>query len=527
MNRRGLLSLMTRTLRVDSRAVWTYLLRFGLIAFVFVALISAQQTSLWFGAPGLRLFQTLVFINFAFISLAGLSIFATSITEEKEEMTLGLLRMTSLSPVAILLGKSSSRLVEGMLLLLAQFPFTLLAIALGGVSMAQIVATYCSLGAYMLLLCNLALFCSVCSRRSVTSAGLTLLMLLVFLVGPWAGKGVMAWLFYKGAVAQYGRTAVVVESVLGRVVDASPITRLQAIVTTGFDDSSVVGYQVTTNLIGAAVFFLLAWLTFDLFNRNETAASPARPASLFAVLKKRRSRRAWGRALVWKDFNFIAGGMMHQVVKLILYGVVTCLLVYMASEGRRISSVRADEVGGPMMWGFLMVGILELAIIAGRIFREEVKWRTLSGLMTLPIPMAKVAYLKIAGCLLTLIPAVLFFLIGACLAWDDFVDVIGEMVYEPGTYLVVALVVFFIHLVAYLSLWLKWGALAAAIGILVLGYMFCGTFVGLIVMAFFSANMGNGMYWNTLAVLGTILLLALSAGMHIHSGHRLVRLAAV
>ena len=51
-----------------------------------------------------------------------------------------------------------------------------------------------------------------------------------------------------------------------------------------------------------------------------SAASPARPASLFAALRKRRSRRAWAQALVWKDFNFIAFGMMLLVIKLVLYG---------------------------------------------------------------------------------------------------------------------------------------------------------------------------------------------------------------
>ena len=217
------------------------------------------------------------------------------------------------------------------------------------------------------------------------------------------------------------------------------------------------------------MFFLLAWLTFDLFNRNETAASPARPASLFPALRKRRSRRAWAQALVWKDFNFIAFGMMPLVIKLVLYGAVSGLVVYMVHRDRRNSLWRGDEVGGTMMSIFLLIGILELALHAGRIFREEVKWRTLSDLMALPMPVAKIAYL---------------------------------------------------------SLWLKWGALAAAFGILVLGYMFCGTFVGLIFMAFSSATMGNGMFWNTLAVFGTILLLALSAVMHIHSGYRLVRLAA-
>ena len=134
-------------------------------------------------------------------------------------------------------------------------------------------------------------------------------------------------------------------------------------------------------------------------------------------------------------------------------GAVSGLVVYMVHRDRRNSLWRGDEVGGTMMSIFLLIGILKLVLHVGRIFREEVKWRTLSDLMALPMPVA-----KIAGCVLTLISAVLFFLIGACLAWDDFVDAVDEMVDEPGVYLVVAMGVFFIHLVAYPLLWLKWGA---------------------------------------------------------------------
>ena len=50
--------------------------------------------------------------------------------EEKEEQTLGLLRMTGLNALSILLGKSTSRLLGALLLLLAQFPFTIFAITL-------------------------------------------------------------------------------------------------------------------------------------------------------------------------------------------------------------------------------------------------------------------------------------------------------------------------------------------------------------------------------------------------------------
>ena len=80
--------------------------------------------------------------------------FATAITEEKEEGTLGLLKMAGISRVSILLGKSTSRLITAILLFLVQLPFTLLAITLGGVTLGQIFAAYWALLAYMLLVAH-------------------------------------------------------------------------------------------------------------------------------------------------------------------------------------------------------------------------------------------------------------------------------------------------------------------------------------------------------------------------------------
>ena len=76
-------------------------------------------------------------------------------------MMLGLLRMTDLNSIAILLGKSTSRLVGAFLMLVVQLPFILLAVTLGGVGLIQILAAYSSLLAYLFLVCNLALLCSV------------------------------------------------------------------------------------------------------------------------------------------------------------------------------------------------------------------------------------------------------------------------------------------------------------------------------------------------------------------------------
>ena len=76
-------------------------------------------------------------MNFLIICFAAISYFSAAITEEKEEGTLGMLQLTKLSPFSILLGKSTSKMIGGLLVLLVQVPFAMFAITLGGVRLVS------------------------------------------------------------------------------------------------------------------------------------------------------------------------------------------------------------------------------------------------------------------------------------------------------------------------------------------------------------------------------------------------------
>src|SRR5262249_43201599 len=102
----GTLAMLHRAVRLDARLLRTHLFRAGFAWLVYVSLLYAlwiSQTLL--GAPGLRMFEAMTWLNVVLISLAGVSFFATAITEEKEEDTLGLLKMAGIDPLGILLGK--------------------------------------------------------------------------------------------------------------------------------------------------------------------------------------------------------------------------------------------------------------------------------------------------------------------------------------------------------------------------------------------------------------------------------------
>ena len=152
----ALLALFARSLRELIRAPLAHWACSAMVGVIFLFLLAANAGATATTAPGLKFFFNVLAVVLVFTTLAGVTYFATAITEEKEEGTLPLLRMTDLSPLAILLGKSTSRLSAALLVLAATLPFTLLAVTLGGISARQVFASYLCLGSYLALLANVA-----------------------------------------------------------------------------------------------------------------------------------------------------------------------------------------------------------------------------------------------------------------------------------------------------------------------------------------------------------------------------------
>ena len=101
--------LLERSLRIDARSGSAHLARLGLMGTIYLALWYTLVTKPQFGAPGLHFFQGIAYLDATFMTLLGIGFFSTSITEEKEEDTLGLMLMAGISPLGILVGKSGGR----------------------------------------------------------------------------------------------------------------------------------------------------------------------------------------------------------------------------------------------------------------------------------------------------------------------------------------------------------------------------------------------------------------------------------
>jgi hypothetical protein len=370
-------------------------------------------------------------------------------------------------------------MVNALLLLAAQFPFTLLAISLGGVSGRQIVAAYCTLGAFIILLANLALLASVICRRTTGAAVLTGAMLFVF----FAAVPFVHWLIVLPTFFGLAPSPSRAVSALGALADAanlaSPLHRLNAILATGFSDPPV-GAQVWSNLAIGAFCFLFAWSVFEIFCHEQHEASQARSlvARRGSWLRGFGAGRAWMLALAWKDFHFLTGGKNWMAIKFVLYGLLLSFIVWVPRRWGGMPSLQ--QFGRAAMWIAFLIGNVETWFIAASFLRQERRWKTLSSLAMLPMSMRRITYQKLLGCLPSLLPAFAYFALGViCLMLtNSFAINPSEWnFHDVLTFSIpVAQCVLFLHLVTWLSLYLKRGALPAGIAI----YFVLAMFVGLV-----------------------------------------------
>lgn len=508
------LNLMTRSLREDTRLIRASLVRFAVLCCTAWMLMLLYVQAGAFGAPGLQFFQFITYLNFFTITLAGVSFFATAITEEKEEQTLGLLKMAGVSSVSVLIGKSTSRVLVALVVLTLQLPFILLAITLGGVLLNQVIAAYCTLLAYTMMLANLALLCSVICRRSNTASWMMGVLMFLFFFLPGVLDTFVDGYTSMGYLNETGAFASGIKQGTGWLRNVSAFEQMGNILTTGFAEPAV-GIQVFTNVIAAVVFFLLACLTFDFFTRDEYTVAPAR--ALPWRRTQRKSRRVWHWALVWKDFHLFAGGGVMIAVKFVAYGLSIFafdLLGQLSTNRPPGYRLRWDDFGERMFFVALFIVAAELAYYAGRFLREEIRWQTLAAIAVLPGSTAGMTYSKLLGCLLGLVPAISYVAIGARLNPRDVGDWSVTIWDEPQFLFLISLLVLFIHVTAYLSLFVKWGALPLSfVLVYVGGYLMLATSL-LVPMALAPAGFSTPGYQNGVVQLLTVCTLLMLPVLH-------------
>ncbi len=459
----GVLTLLTRALREDASRRRAHAFRVSGTLLILIFLIIAHASSGGVAAPGLRFFELISWLNLALIVLAGASYFATAITEEKEQGTLGLLQLAGVSSLGLLLGKSTSRLISVLLVFLGQLPFALLAITLGGVTVRQIIAVDIALAAFLVMVANLGLLSSVLMRRSGSACAWVLMAMVLLLFGVHYGDESLSVLVKRGFLDLDSRMVTTSQDVLSALTDISVVTRLEEVLETAYDGPLWGGQAWIHGAVGA-VAFLLSWLTFQRFTRYSDVAAPAR-----GWLPQQKTRwklmvgRPWKWALVWKDYHFLTGGHAAALMKLAGYPL---LLLLMRQYEDALYVVTGEYFPELSRHAMLMIIGGEFAISASRVFHEELKWGTLSSLAVLPQPVFVIAYEKLAGCLMGIVPAVI--VLGGLVTLVPPPTVQQVTMDAPLGWLLLMEFVVLLHLTVLFSLTVKWGALALAVATLLI-----------------------------------------------------------
>jgi len=517
------LALVVRALRVDARDIRPHLFRFALVASVFFLLIQTYMDQFYIGAPGLALFKFMMSLNYWFVTVAGATFFATSITEEKEEKTLGLMKMAGVSGLSIIAGKWMPRLIGACLLILIQIPFTVLAITLGGVSWHQIGAAYLCLLAHLFFVGNLGLLASVLSPKSTSASGMVVALLFAYHIMPPMLSSAASSSIANGV--NPFRIVETIETASNSISNSMAIYRLVDINATGFSGSWF-DQTFLANSIAGLVLLLLSWLLFEPMTRNEVVMGESkfvRWVRMGGVLATKK--RSWNLAFVGKDFHYLAGGWLLLSVKLIAYFMLVIVTAFYMSSWN-LNQLDREYFGWTSIGLFWVLLVVESAVIVTRVYRAEMVEHTWPVAIMVPKSMPEIAYQKLAGGMMALLPAFALMFVGCVLIPEEVLDVIGDFLTDADFFLVfsyfVLQVVLGLHLACYLSITARWAVWPLAI--------FMGAFVifmwnFMMIACFSSMRIGGGDEEGIF-----FLLCAFTSGLiitaHVLIGSRLTQLAS-
>ncbi|WP_417848064.1 ABC transporter permease [Thalassoglobus sp.] len=482
---RGTLTLLNRSIRGDALKSQAHWVRIASVILLLVFLFFAHFRSSIIGAPGLEFFRSMAYLGIALISLAGVGHFSNSITEEKEEGTLNLLLLADISPLSILLGKSTNRILSVFLIFAAQFPFALLSITLGGITVTQIFTTYLTLSAFLFLIANLALFASVVSRRSGEASGLMVLFTLFLLGLVPAAYRACKELIQLGYLEANGRISSGIES-LKLLHDKTSVIDQISLIFEPNSNYAIFSWQVLYSFLLGTLFFLMAWAWF---RRIVWLPETVEPSRVTTSKPTRRwtpyVARPWPLALAWKDFYFIGGGPFLVATKMVLFPLWIILCREYSPEIHRYTFASGEQFARDAL---LIVFAIETLLYSAQFLQSERQLGTLPTLLMLPLSVGQITYQKMFGCLIATVPTVIAILIA-----EYFLNQKSSrelIIHSRGLFACLCVLIVLCQLTVLCSLISKWGALPLAIGIMLITGTILAPFVAGAMTLISRANQG-------------------------------------
>jgi hypothetical protein len=480
----GVTTLFNWTLKMDSKSIYPHIVRAAFAGAMLFAISMANVDVFGTGSMGLRFFELVCTLNVFIITISGITYFVTAVTEEKDAGTFALLRLAGMNSLSITLGKSTSRLVSSLMLLVIQIPFTFLSITLGGVLWNQIIAAYLALAAWMILVANLALFCSVRCATSGRAAGLAATTIGVFVFLPRISSA------FLGAISPgvlSAGTIAFLEAIPAGCSKISVFDRLAEILglTSGFTmlgidfstglttistasikgEVSIVAGQFWSSLLTAFVLFVVSTLTLDFWSAPADIAGPSENKSV----RRWAVGRCWDLSVAWKEFLFFTGGRTFAIAKFLAGGLAFAgFRMFQEMDGYSNGLVLRGDYSWWAFLTFVFTLTAEVLLYSSGCLFYEVRQQTQSTLATVPISSVRILVEKFAGCAIALVPAIVWIFITLILSDGAIArNCSATMV---SSYLI--MLGFASHLAALLSLYTRWAALPLTI-LLAMPAFFC------------------------------------------------------
>lgn len=468
----GLLTLFNWTLKMDSKSIYPHVIRAGFSFAMLFAISMAFVDVFGTSSMGLRFFESVCSMNVLLITVSGISYFVSAVTEEKDAGTYALLRLAGMNALSITLGKSTSRLVSSLMLLVIQLPFTFLSITLGGVLWKQIIAAYLALAAWMILVANLALFCSVRCATSGRAAGLAGAIILLYIVLPhFITNGLAAMppgVLGKNTTDFLSEVPGALSSIsvfdrLGEILGSGdfsilgiPLSVQPATAATPNGETSLFASQFWLSLLIALCLFVASTLTLDFWSAPTEVGGPSENPSV----RRWAVSRAWRLSVAWKEFLFFTGGRTFAIAKLIAGALIFTGFCSYQNLDRAFSGwVLRGDYGWYAFMTFVGALTLEVLLYSSGCLFYEVRQQTQSTLATVPISSVRILVEKFAGCLIALLPATFWIFFTLFMGYESISR------YLSATMVMAYLIIlgFSSHLGALLSLYTRWAALPLTI----------------------------------------------------------------
>ncbi|MCM8532383.1 MAG: ABC transporter permease subunit [Lentisphaeraceae bacterium] len=341
----------------------------------FYAIHSISSTRV--DAKGNLLFSAMAMINIVAITFYGIGVFSKVVSEETQDKTMQLLRLTPLSHRSLLFGKVLPPLLNIFLLIILQLPLLTLCVTLGGVELVQIIKVYYVIILYTFCLSSIGLYTSIISDENWLAAfNFVFMLFFIFLL--------------SGVVSMFEKLETVYEK-LNYLRLSNHFTQIQAIIQ---DNPTSLIYTTLISISICLIFYKLSLKSFKQYDDDILVANNKTKGP-------KRTFRFKDMPLLQKESRFHFGGKISQAIYV---GALSFIFILGYAAVLNLRFDRHEIAFSNIFPLSLALCFLSNYYLLGNTIRNEINSQNWSALKLTPFTEEKVILSKILAVIKHLSP---------------------------------------------------------------------------------------------------------------------------